>query len=108
MSTSRPEICDHPLIQSDDLHFYISDRLRNGTLDLYSAFLLIYEALRIGRNGHLQPAWNHRLSIHGLLRIYMHCVTARAFRAEAMATVSEGWLTRSSAERTELIQRSKT
>lgn len=92
MTTSRPEICDHPLIQSDDLLHYISDRLRDGKVNLYSAFLLSHEALRIGRNGYLQPAWNYNLSISGLLRIFMHCLTARAFRADRMATIAEDWL----------------
>lgn len=92
MSTSRPEICDHPLRQADELHFYIFDRLRDGDVDLYSAFLLAHEALRIGRYGYLQPAWNHKLSISGMLRLFMHCLTARAFRADTLATIAENWL----------------
>ncbi|MEP3479110.1 MAG: hypothetical protein ABJZ55_07685 [Fuerstiella sp.] len=92
MSTSRPEFCDHPLIQSDDLLHYIADRLRDGDVNLYSAFLLAHESLRIGRNGYLQPAWNYNLSISGMLRIYMHYLTARAFGADRMATVAEDWL----------------
>lgn len=91
MTTLRPEISDHPLIQADDLHFYISDRLRDGSVDLYSAFLLAHEALRIGRNGYLEPAWNHNLSISGLLRVFMHSLTARAFGAAALATIAEDW-----------------
>ncbi|MFN5706684.1 MAG: hypothetical protein ACK48X_01390 [Planctomycetota bacterium] len=56
MSTPQPDICDHPLIQADDLWLYVSDRLRSATVDLYSAFLVAHEALRIGRNGYLQAA----------------------------------------------------
>ncbi|MCE2801761.1 MAG: hypothetical protein ACK56J_06370 [Planctomycetota bacterium] len=91
MSTPQPDICDHPLIQADDLWLYVSDRLRSATVDLYSAFLVAHEALRIGRNGYLQAAWNYHLSISGLLQIYMHCLTARAFHADAMARVAEEW-----------------
>lgn len=91
MSTPRPEICDHPLMQADDLRIYISQRLRDGNVDLYSVFLLEHEALRIRRNGYLQPAWNYKLSISGLLAIYMICLTARAFRADEIAKVAEDW-----------------
>lgn len=91
MSTSRPQIFDHPLLQADDLSIYISSRLREGGVDLYSAFLLEHETVRIWRNGYLQPAWNHRLSISGLLRIYMICLTARAFHADRMAAIAEDW-----------------
>lgn len=72
--------------------YYTSSRLRDGSVSLYSAFLLAHEALRIGRNGYLQPSWNNSLSISGLLRIYVHCLTARAFRADRMATIAEAWL----------------
>ncbi|TWT75784.1 hypothetical protein CA13_73570 [Planctomycetes bacterium CA13] len=92
MRTLRPKICDHPLVQADDLRFYVSDRLRDDNIDLYSAFLLAHEALRIGRNGYLQPAWNYNLSISGLLRIFTHCLAARAFRADSMAMTAETWL----------------
>jgi hypothetical protein len=88
---SRPEICDHPLIQADDLRFYLSDRMRSGDVDLYSAFLLAHEAIRIGRNAYLQSGWNCNLSIRGLLQLFMHCVTARAFHADGMARVAEDW-----------------
>lgn len=91
MSTSRPQICDHPLIQADELSIYISSRLRDGGVNLYSAFLLEHEAVRIHRNGYLQPAWNHRLSISGLFRIYMNCLTARAFHADKMEAITEDW-----------------
>lgn len=91
MSTSRPQNCDHLLIQADELSIYISGRLRDGGVNLYSAFLLEHEAVRIHRNGYLQSAWNHRLSISGLLRIYMNCLTARAFHADKMAAVAEDW-----------------
>lgn len=92
MSIPRPEICDHPLIQSDDLFHYISDRMRRGSLDLYSAFLLAHEAIRIKRNGYLQPAWKYKLSISGLLAIYVHCITARAFREDRIARTVSTWL----------------
>ena len=91
MSTPRPGLCDHPLIQADELSIYISSRLRDGGVDLYSAFLLEHEARRIRRNGYLQPAWNHRLSISGLLQIYMLCLTASAFGADKMAAAAEDW-----------------
>lgn len=91
MSMPRPEICDHPLIQADELQVYISSRLRDGSVDLYSAFLLQHEGLRIRRNGYLQPAWNYTLSISGLLQIYMICLTARAFGADRMTSVAEDW-----------------
>lgn len=92
MSTSRPDISDHPLIQSDDLLFYISDRLRDEDINLYSAFLLAHEALRIFRYGYLQSAWTYKLSISGILKIFMHSLTARAFNADRIATITEDWL----------------
>ena len=91
MNESLPEICDHPLIQADDLRFYISRRLKAGNLDLYSAFMLSHEATRIGRIGYLQSAWGHELRISGLLKIYMNGLTASAFGVKGIAEKSQDW-----------------
>ena len=91
MNEALPEICDHPLIQADDLRFYISRRLKAGNLDLYSAFMLSHEATRIGRLGYLQSAWGHELSISGLLKIYMNGLTATAFGVNGIVDKSRDW-----------------
>ncbi len=91
MNESSPDICDHPLIQADDLRFYISRRLKTGKLDLYSAFMLSHEATRIGRFGYLQSAWGHELSISGLLKIYMNGLTASAFGLVGIVEKSQDW-----------------
>ena len=91
MNAARPEICDHALIQADDVRHYLSRRLQNGDLDLYSAFLLSHEAIRIGRIGYLQSAWGHQLSISGLLGLYMHGLTATAFNVPGIISLARGW-----------------
>ena len=92
MTVELPEISDHPLIMADDLRFYISRRLKTGDLDLHSAFLLLHEAVRIGRIGYLQSAWGKELSISGLLRIYMNGLMASAFGITAVIEKSREWL----------------
>lgn len=92
MNESSPDICDNPLIQADDLRFYISRRLKAGNVELYSAFMLSHEATRIGRFGYLQSAWGHQLSISGLLKIYMNGLTATAFGLDGIVQKSHEWL----------------
>lgn len=91
MTEPSPDIHDNPLIQADDLRFYISRRLKTGSLDLYSAFMLSHEATRIGRYGYLQSAWGRQLSISGLLRIYMNGLTASAFGLSGIVEKSRDW-----------------
>jgi hypothetical protein len=54
--------------------------------------MLNHEALRIGRLALRWPsAVSFHFSIFGLLGKFMHCITARAFRLDALATIAEGW-----------------
>ena len=82
----------NPLIISDDITYVVSDGLREGRVNLYSAFLLNHECLRIKRFGYYQSAWNYNLSISGVVGIYMHFLCAQAFGTTNIADVAFRWL----------------
>lgn len=82
----------NPLIVADAITIFISDGLRNGTISLYSAFLLNHDVLRLRRLGYRQPAWQCRLSISGVLALYMQYLFGLAIGEAKVATVVSGWL----------------
>ena len=82
----------NPLIISDNINYVVSDGLREGSFNLYSAFLLNHECIRIKRFGYYQTAWHYSLSISGGVAIYMHYLCARAFDSTKMANVVLQWL----------------
>lgn len=82
----------NPLIISDNITYVISDGLREGSVNLYSAFLLNHECIRIKRFGYHQTAWNYSLSISGIVTIYMHYLCAHAFGTSKIADVVLRWL----------------
>ena len=87
----RPPIEEKPALQAASLDQYIADRLREGSIDLHSAFQLSHEAIRIGRFRYRQPAWGHSLYISGLYSIFMHCLTARALGCAEQTKIAEDW-----------------
>src|SRR5262245_4444337 len=92
MTQLRPRTdCDKPKTQQTELNIYIHRRMRDGNLDLYSAFLLAHEALRIGRQAYLQSAWGWKITIRRLLDVYMHGLTARAFGVRGIVSIADGW-----------------
>src|SRR6516225_4068410 len=91
MPVTRPKIEDNPALQAGGLTYYISDRLRSGSLDIHSAFQLHHEAVRIERFSYRQPAWGHKLYIRGLYKIIMHSLTGRALGCMEQAKIAEDW-----------------
>jgi hypothetical protein len=91
MPVTRPKISEKPAVQAVELNFYISDRLRSGSIDIHSAFQLHHEAVRIERFSYRQPAWGHRLYLHGLHKIFMHGLTAHALGCKEQAALVEDW-----------------
>jgi len=79
---SLPALDNHPAILAQNLNNYVSDRLRENDLDIYSAFLLTMDAARIRRLAYRQEAWPQTLSISGLLALLMLGLTARALRMD--------------------------
>jgi hypothetical protein len=79
---SLPLLDDHPAILAQNLDNYVSDRLRENDLEIYSAFLLAMDAARIRRLAYRQEAWPQTLSISGLLALLMLGLTARALRMD--------------------------
>ena len=88
---SSPELDNHPAILAQNLDIYVSHRLREDDLDIYSAFLLAMEAARIRRFAYRQPAWPQTLSISGLLALLMLAVTARALRMNQPYEMLKQW-----------------
>lgn len=88
---SRPQLDDHPAILAQNLDIYVSHRLREDDLDIYSAFLLALEAARIRRLAYRQPAWPQTLSISGLLSLFMLAMTARALRMDKPYETLKQW-----------------
>lgn len=88
LSTTNEE---NPALQAGSLNQYISDRLRENSIDIHSAFQLHHEAIRVERFSYRQAAWGHSLSILGIYNIFMHGLTARAFGCIEQARIAEGW-----------------
>lgn len=86
-----PEFDDHPAVLADNLGRYVSDRLRQNDLDIYSAFLMSMDAARIRRLAYRQAAWPQTLSISGLLALLMLALTSRALRIHRSYEQLQQW-----------------
>ena len=91
MSSKPPELQPNPGINAGQITWYVTDRMRAGTIHLYPAYLLMHEALRFKRLSYTQPAWKQRLGISGLLGIYFDWLTGKALGCHAEADESAAW-----------------
>lgn len=91
MSIPAPEITEHPGVCSANIRFHVTDRLRDGEINLYSASLLAHEALRLERQCFVQPAWKRQVRISSLLAFFLDHLTAKAFGSDAEAAESAAW-----------------
>jgi len=82
----------NPLIVSNKIRRFISAGLKDGTLNLYSAYMLNLEAIRIKRLGYHQAAWNYRLSISGIIALYMQYLCSLAYDDRQVAKTVMSWL----------------
>lgn len=82
----------NPLVVANEIGFYISDNLRNQSISLYSAFLLHQDELNLKRMGYRQPAWRHRLSISGVLALYMQYLFGLSCGEANVARKAAEWL----------------
>ena len=80
-----------PALVAQELRQYLSNRLRAGNLDLYSAFLLAVDVARIERISYRQPACPQKLSISGLLGLYMLGLTAAALKLDRPTKQIREW-----------------
>lgn len=82
----------NPLIISNKIGYYISDGLRDGSLNLYSAYLLNHEYIRVRRFGYIQNSWNYDLSISGIIAIFMHYLCSLVFEEDNISNAVASWL----------------
>ena len=82
----------NPLIVADAIRFFISDGLRDESISLYSAFLLNQDELRLRRMGYRQPAWRSRLSLSGVLALYMQYLFGLAVGEADVTRTVASWL----------------
>jgi len=82
----------NPLIVADAIGYFISNELREKRISLYSAFLLHQDELRLRRLGYRQPAWHSRLSISGVLALYMQYLFGLAAGEANVARTVALWL----------------
>jgi hypothetical protein len=92
MSPLDLEAETNPLLVADEIGFFLSDGLRDGSVSLRSAFYLNQEALRIRRRAYHQPAWGYTLSISGLLAVYMQRLVALATGEKVISQQLANWL----------------
>ena len=92
MLTIDPDHEENPLIVADAVRFFISDRLRDGSISLYSAFLLNQDELSLRRSGYRQPAWCHPLSLSGVLALYMQYLFGLAIGEAKITSSVAAWL----------------
>lgn len=91
MSTPLLPLDPHPGICANKIGRYVISRLKADTINLYSAYLLMHEALRLKRRCYTLPAWGRTLSITGLLEIYFDYLTGMALKCAREATESAEW-----------------
>jgi hypothetical protein len=91
MPLRRPSIDENPRVQAGALSDYVSDRIHAGDINLYSAFQLQHEAVRIHRLSYRQPSWGWTVGIRDLQMIFMLALTARALRCDQQAKIAEDW-----------------
>ena len=89
--SDRPDISGPPGVVAQELRQYLSNRLREGNLNLYSAFLLAVDVARLERISYRQPAWAQKLSISGLLGLYMLGITAAALKLDRPTEQIREW-----------------
>lgn len=53
----------NPFIIASRVSRFIVDSLKKNKINIYEAFLLNFEVIRLNRLGYLQPAWNGRVRI---------------------------------------------
>jgi hypothetical protein len=82
----------NPLIVSNKIKRFVSSGLKDGTLNLYSAYSLNLEAIRIKRLGYHQSAWNYHLPISGIIALYMHYLCSLAFEDSTVSEIVMTWL----------------
>lgn len=82
----------NPLIVADSITQFISGRLRDETISLYSAFLLNQDALRLGRRGYHQPAWRQQFNLRCALALYLQYLFAMAIGEANVAQTVAAWL----------------
>lgn len=87
-----PDRESNPMSVSDEIGVLISEGLRDRSLNLYGAFLLNQEALRLQRRARREPAWGVTLSISGLLALYMQRLVALATGQERVSATVASWL----------------
>ena len=87
-----PEVESNPMVVATKVGILVSDGLRDQSLNLYSAFFLNQEALRLQRRARKEPAWGWTLSISGLLALYMQRLMALATGQDRVSVAVAGWL----------------
>jgi hypothetical protein len=91
MTVPRPKSDDNPRVQAGALTRYVSDRIHAGDIDLYSAFQLAHEAVRIHRFSYRQSSWGWTVGIRDLQMTYMLTLTARGLGCSQQAEIAEAW-----------------
>lgn len=82
----------NPLIVANEIGRFIADGLRDNSVTLYSALLLNQDVLRLKRIGYRQPAWQYRLSISGVLALYMQYLFGLAVGDANVVGTTSKWL----------------
>ena len=82
----------NPLIVADAVRYFVSDRLREERISLYSAFLLNQDELKLRRIGYRQPAWHHQLSLSDVLAFYMQYLFGLAIGEASISDTVAAWL----------------
>lgn len=94
-STSKiiQEIKDtnHPSLKAMKLSSYLSDLLKNNSLNMYEAYLLEEEIIKYKRDGYMLPAWNDIVSISTCLEILNQRLLAIAFGDMGNANRLKKW-----------------
>lgn len=59
----------NPMIVASEVSSFTSKALREGEINLYEAYLLNWEIIKLNRKGYTQPGWNSKVSISDCLAL---------------------------------------
>ncbi|BDU27619.1 MULTISPECIES: hypothetical protein [unclassified Flavobacterium] len=70
---------NNPLLVANKISYFISDALRENTINLFEAYLLNLEEIKIRRIGYIQLSWNVNIQIRTCLAIINQLILAYYF-----------------------------
>jgi len=84
-------IQNNPLVLANKISYFIADALKGDQLNLYTAYLLHWEEIRLRRIGYMKLSWGGKVRISTCLAILNQKLLAHMFDEHAGAETLGDW-----------------